>query len=913
MKSTRRLLSIILCLIMCLSLLPASAFAADDLIASGDANPSDPGKVTFKLYKSGKLVISGFGTVDAMEHWSFSPYYGYTSADDAKKATASETRTLVVEEGITELGTHAFTECANLTSVSLPSSLVIIGYGAFDDDQSLNKITIPGNVKEIGSVAFRDCVNLTSVTLSTGLETIGSEAFLNCAKLASITIPANVKTIDSAAFEACGSLKEITFVGNFDDGSGNGVSIAADAFKGVTATVNYPVDNNSWNVVMDPMSGYHDFGGRLTWKAKTASTSEGGWVKKNGDWYYYVGGKMLVNAWKAYGGSWFYFGADGRMLQGRQQIDGDYYYFGVDGTDKAVGARLSGWHDDQYYGEDGKWQPAYYGVDDTNLDYYKNGWQKVTDSSGEYKWFFIRNKAKVTGWLWSNGYWYYLDPTTGAMVTGWLTVGGKTYYLRPLDVAIADGIKDREGSMVAGRSETIGGTVYTFDDSGALIGGKMEENPLGYENGFRKEGPSWYFYRSDGKKATGWELVNNTWYYFDGNGVMQRGWKQVNGAWYYLTRWVGGTEVFDPTTTDAGKMVTGFQTIPYTKNGVNSTKTYFFTSSGALNGSGWIKVGLKWYYLETDGVVRTGWFRDGSKWYYLLPTSSPIGEMVTGSYTPPTLSDGTANSKVQYFNASGEWTGTTNKYSTAGAWVKHDGVWYYYNADGDDYPTNNNAVTDWLSDNGKWYYLDPSSSPKGKMLTGWQTIGGDKFFFESSGAMLAGKKKIDGVYYYLNPSHDGTYGKLLTGWRTINDEWYYFDTTTGAMQDGWIQRTDGWYYLNEDKSSNLYGAMQHGGWKQLAGKWYYFTNEHLGHYGMLVQGDWVLDGGRYYYMRDSANPAESWMVTGWQKLNWSGGTDWFYFEPASGGTQGMMYSNGTYTIDGTARTFTADGVCTNYP
>ena len=37
MKSTRRLLSIILCLVMCLSLLPVSAFAADDIMtAAGD-------------------------------------------------------------------------------------------------------------------------------------------------------------------------------------------------------------------------------------------------------------------------------------------------------------------------------------------------------------------------------------------------------------------------------------------------------------------------------------------------------------------------------------------------------------------------------------------------------------------------------------------------------------------------------------------------------------------------------------------------------------------------------------------------------------------------------------------------------------------------------------------------------------
>lgn len=883
---------------MCLSLLPVSAFADEGLIASGDANPNDPGKVTFELFKSGKLVISGYGTVEDMAHWSFSTSWGggYSFSDDAVLATRSVTKTLVVEQGITELKPYAFTECANLTTVSLPNSLVKIGRYAFDDCQSLQKITIPSNVTDIGDYAFNHCVNLTSVTLSSGLQTIGEYAFKDCAKLSSIVIPANVKEIGNYAFAGCGSLKTITFKGNFDDGlgSGYGVVINPYAFAGVTATVYYPVDNNSWNSVLDPMNTYNDFGGRLTWLPSAASSSADGWVKKNGDWYYYVGGKMLINSWKAYGGEWFYFGPDGKMFQGRQQIDGDYYYFGVDGTDTKVGARLSGLHDKEFYGEDGKWQPSYLGVDDTGLDYYKNGWQKITDSSGNYKWFFIRNQAKVKGWLLSRGYWYYLDPTTGAMVTGWLTVNGKTYYLRPYEKAVADGIPDREGSMIAGCSSTIGtganATVYTFDKNGALIGGKMDENPMGYENGFRKEGPNWVFYRSDGKKATGWEKVNNRWYYFDSNGIMQRGWKKVDGVWYYLTKWVksGGSwsEVTDPTTTDAGKMVTGFNTIPYTKNGVNSVKTYYFKSSGALNGKGWIKVNLKWYYLEEDGVVATGWFRDGTKWYYLRDDTTPIGEMVTGVFdVPATLASGKANSPngKQSFKANGEWTGAGDKTASGGAvnagkWKQHDGGWYYHDA-------NDVPVTGWQKIDGKWYYLNPSSSPAGKMLTGWQTIDGNKFYFDGSGAMQSGWTKVDGVWFYLNPKHDGTFGKMMYGWQLIKDRWYYLDDATGALQDGWFEVTAtskghteqgfavGWYYLNPDKDSSTYGAMQEGGWKQIGSKRYYFHNKHDGSYGKLERGIWIQDGGKWYYVRHGDSPTESWMATGWEEI----GGNWYYF------------------------------------
>ncbi len=290
MKSTRRLLSIILCLVMCLSLLPTAFAADDDIISSGKANPA--GTAEFVLYKSGKLVISGTGWVYGMEQWSFSNGYNFTNDD--VKATRSETKTLVVEQGITSL-LFAFRNCANLTSVTLPTSLTSIGQYSFMNCSGLREISIPGNVSRIGSQAFKGCTGLTTVNLSTGLQEIGEEAFEDCTKLVSIMIPSNVTSIEENAFKNCGKLKTITFQCNYVSGL-----IDPAAFTGVNATAYYPVDNNSWNNdffgATTPPSGYPDFGGRLTWKPAAAPSHSDGWVKKGTDWYFYMGGEMLISS-----------------------------------------------------------------------------------------------------------------------------------------------------------------------------------------------------------------------------------------------------------------------------------------------------------------------------------------------------------------------------------------------------------------------------------------------------------------------------------------------------------------------------------------------------------------------------------------------------------------------------------------
>ena len=65
---------------------------------------------------------------------------------------------VVINEGITSIGSYAFYDCPLLKNVTIPSSVTLIGDGAFGKCSSLTNVTIPEGVTTIGASAFRDCI-----------------------------------------------------------------------------------------------------------------------------------------------------------------------------------------------------------------------------------------------------------------------------------------------------------------------------------------------------------------------------------------------------------------------------------------------------------------------------------------------------------------------------------------------------------------------------------------------------------------------------------------------------------------------------------------------------------------------------------------------------------------------------------
>ena len=131
-----------------------------------------------------------------------------------------------------------------------------------------------------------------------------------------------------------------------------------------------------------------------------------------------------------------------------------------------------------------------------------------------------------------------------------------------------------DGSYPAGVSVRIGDSVYRFDARGYM------------RTGWVSEDGAWFYHHASGAQASGWVKDGSTWYYMTSGGAMATGWLLDGSTWYYLM------------------------------------------PSGAM-ATGWVKDGSTWYYLRSSGAMATGWLMDGGSWYYLSTNS---GAMYTGGH-----------------------------------------------------------------------------------------------------------------------------------------------------------------------------------------------------------------------------------------------------------------------------------------
>ena len=166
-------------------------------------------------------------------------------------------------------------------------------------------------------------------------------------------------------------------------------------------------------------------------------------------------------------------------------------------------------------------------------------------------------------------------------------------------------------------------------------------------------------------------------------------------------------------------------------------------------------------------------------------------------------------------------------------WVQKDGVWYYYDEQGN--PVTNTwkgsyylksdgkmAQSEWVYDASyqSWYYLKSDGS---YARNEWQ----GSYYLKSNGKMAQSEWVYDASYqswYYLKS--DGSYAR---------NEWqgsYYLKSNGKMAQSEWVYDASyqSWYYLKSD------GSYARNAWQGS----YYLKSD-----GKMAVNEWV-DGGRYY-------------------------------------------------------------------
>ena len=176
-----------------------------------------------------RLEIAGSGSMDSFTSGSSVPWKDYAAG-----ITEAD-----IAEGITSIGSYAFSGCSALTEIEIPDSVTTIGYYAFRGCVSLADVTIGEGAVNFGNYAFYNCSGLRVVSISSieswlnavfggsasdpacyadelriirngesvtevdipdGTTAIRANAFRNCTGLSGVTIPDSVTSIGDEAF-----------------------------------------------------------------------------------------------------------------------------------------------------------------------------------------------------------------------------------------------------------------------------------------------------------------------------------------------------------------------------------------------------------------------------------------------------------------------------------------------------------------------------------------------------------------------------------------------------------------------------------------------------------------------------------------------------------------------------------------
>ncbi|SCW42502.1 Putative cell wall binding repeat-containing protein [Ruminococcaceae bacterium YRB3002] len=319
------------------------------------------------------------------------------------------------------------------------------------------------------------------------------------------------------------------------------------------------------------------------------------WRLQSGKWYYYDEAGQLTTGFAEIGGKYYYFNTSGIMQTGWKLIDGSWHYFSSSGEQ-----RSTGWFKDKgkwYYlegeGSDCKMLEA--GIRTIEGVMYKfdssgalfTGWHKNDDGT----WYYFTVNGAASGWKKLNGVWYYLDPETRLMVTGQRTIGGKLYF---------------------------------FEDSGAMMASKWHGEPDG----------NWYYLSANGDAVSKtWINTNDRWYYLGEDCIMYTDrTATLGGVEYAFDLYGTSIGIHKDTGLDSGDMLKRALTQLGNRGGKK-----FWQWAGLKKRCSWCALFVSWC-ADQAGLISAGkvpYFSlvgDAVRWYRLRDRWIPASEVNSSNY-----------------------------------------------------------------------------------------------------------------------------------------------------------------------------------------------------------------------------------------------------------------------------------------
>lgn len=219
-RSTRcppklRILSALLAFAMLLTLLPVTAFAADQYRTIDDVQyVKMDGAIIWRVksYSGSKSDLTLESKIDGANIQIIDR--------GAFKGNTTLTHMRLPQGLFMDIYDEAFAGCTNLASLDIPVTLSAIGQKAFQNCKSLETFTLGGETEEdilswgkVAVSAFEGCSKLESFAMNATSGYFQDYAFKNCTALKEVTIPKNINEFGTGVFDGCTSLTKIIYNG----------------------------------------------------------------------------------------------------------------------------------------------------------------------------------------------------------------------------------------------------------------------------------------------------------------------------------------------------------------------------------------------------------------------------------------------------------------------------------------------------------------------------------------------------------------------------------------------------------------------------------------------------------------------------------------------------------------------------